>query len=431
MDRVLFAEEWRSERLLTVFRAAIWTLVGCGTGAFDVSHGVAPTAGSIVTLGWGITCAVLVVTVLRRRYHRSMALLLTTADFATLAVAHHFVHQSYSEFAPDLIPHQLSRNAFGVMLLMAANVSRFSWRLTAWSIALACAVHTYTLWLLGRLEPAAFQDYVLIGSLGALLLYAGVRARHVLLRMKQRDALARFLPGPIVDRLEQDPSAFDLGGEEQEATILFADIRRFTEISSTMRPAEVVAMLNEYFGEMVDEVFAWDGILDKFIGDGMCAVFGPPLVGEDQAARAMRCAAGMLDRLGELNRRRTARGEVALDIGIGLHSGKVLAGNIGTPVRMEYTHIGDVVNTASRIEGLTSQLAEPILVSDTTYQRAGGERSVPARALEPVSVKGKDAPLSIYAIDVGEMSKLRALAPPPPAGAAIPVGAPSDRARRR
>jgi adenylate cyclase len=400
IERVFFDEEHRAERIITWFRAGIWTVVGLGTLAFDHRHGAGPSIGGVATTAWGVSCLVLGLAVLRRHYHRGLTAALITIDFAMLTIAHHFVFERYRIYAPALLPHQLDRNSMGVMMLLAANAMRMSWRLTLWSALLAAACHTYVLSLHHMLEPAAYQGYVLIACATAVMLHVGRRSRLVVLRVQERNALARFLPGPIVERLAENPGALDLGGKEQEVTVLFADIRDFTAISQAMKPAEVVDMLNEYFAEMVEEVFGWNGVLDKFIGDGICAVFGPHGgAGGDQAARALRCAAGMLDRLERLNVRRVARGEPPLRIGIGLHSGQVLAGNVGSPMRMEYTHIGDVVNTASRIEGLTKELKESILISAETYDRAGGERAIAARCLPPVTVKGKSEPLAIFAVD--------------------------------
>jgi adenylate cyclase len=158
-------------------------------------------------------------------------------------------------------------------------------------------------------------------------------------------------------------------------------------------------MLNEYFTEMVDEIFAWRGVLDKFLGDGICAVFTTVVDQEEPARRALGCATGMLARLAELNARRALRGEPRLEIGIGLHTGRLLAGTIGSPVRMEYTHIGDVVNIASRVQELTKRFEVPLLASADTVERAGGAERFASRDIGPAEIRGRAEPVQLFAID--------------------------------
>jgi class 3 adenylate cyclase len=212
---------------------------------------------------------------------------------------------------------------------------------------------------------------------GGLLAFSSVLLRRIIHRVKERDAFARFLPGPVVERLTRDPTAIQLGGERQDATVLFTDIRGFSQIADEVEPEVVVALLNEYFQEMVEEVFDHHGILDKFIGDGLCAVFND-LGGDDHAHRAVACAQGMIARLATINAARVGRGEEAIAIGIGIHTGKLVAGNIGSQRRLEYTHIGETVNTAARIEGMTKDLAVPLLISRCA-DAANPSRSTPWR----------------------------------------------------
>jgi adenylate cyclase len=171
-----------------------------------------------------------------------------------------------------------------------------------------------------------------------------------------------------------------------------------------MPPAEVVAFLNSYLDAMVEVVVAEGGTVDKFIGDAVMATFGVPVARGDDALRAVRAAVGMLTRLEQWNVERAARGQARLEIGIGLHTGEVLAGNIGSTRKMEYTVIGDTVNTASRIEGLNKAFHTHLLISAETYAQV--RAAVTARPLEPVEVKGKREKLLVY-----EVSGLIPLAP--------------------
>jgi adenylate cyclase len=213
-------------------------------------------------------------------------------------------------------------------------------------------------------------------------------------RVVERKALERFLSSAIVEKILASPDEIHLGGENQTVTVLFADIRNFTRMAEKMAPQKVVELLNEYFTEMTDLIFDNGGTLDKYLGDGIMAVFGAPIARPDDAARSVKTAVEMQRALAQLNLDWENRGQPPVQAGIGVNTGPVTAGNIGSARRMDYTVIGDTVNTASRL--CSNAKGRQILVSDSTFRQLGG--SLPARKLQPIRVKGRETPVEIYEI---------------------------------
>ncbi|HOX28550.1 MAG TPA: adenylate/guanylate cyclase domain-containing protein, partial [bacterium] len=204
----------------------------------------------------------------------------------------------------------------------------------------------------------------------------------------------RYVTKQVADEIIRNPNAVSLGGKKQMVTVLFSDIRGFTVFSEKYAPEEVVARLNEYLSAMVDVIFENEGTLDKFIGDAVMAVFGSPIAHDDDPLRAVKTALDMQRRLNGLNEKWTSEGREPLVIGIGINTGEVIAGNIGDMRRMEYTVIGDNVNLASHIEGLTKNFNCPILMSASTYELV--KDKVVAKNLGSVSMKGKLREVEIY-----------------------------------
>jgi adenylate cyclase len=213
-------------------------------------------------------------------------------------------------------------------------------------------------------------------------------------RVVERQALERFLSSNIVEKILANPNEIHLGGENQTVTILFSDIRGFTRMSEHMEPHAVVELLNEYFSEMTDLIFDSGGTLDKYLGDGIMAVYGAPLPKPDDALRATKTAMEMQRALVALNRDWESRGQQPLRMGVGVNTGPVTAGNIGSAKRMDYTVIGDAVNLASRL--CSNAAGAQILVSESTYLQLNGR--IPAQRLEPIRVKGKETPVELYEV---------------------------------
>lgn len=208
-----------------------------------------------------------------------------------------------------------------------------------------------------------------------------------------RTTMARYMAKEVVDRLlEQGEEA--LAGASQEATVLFSDIRRFTTIAERLGTRMTVTLLNEYFTEMVEVIFNNGGILDKYIGDAIMAVFGAPVQNPFDADNALKAANDMLRALRQINTRRAKEGQEQFEIGIGLSTGEVMAGNIGSVKRMEYTVIGDTVNLAARLESATKHYGVTILVSEATVARLASRADL--REIDLVRAKGFSRPALIY-----------------------------------
>jgi adenylate cyclase len=208
-----------------------------------------------------------------------------------------------------------------------------------------------------------------------------------------RSTMSRYMSKEVADQL-LSAGELELGGKEQKVTVMFTDVRSFTTIAEALGPRQTVSLLNEYFTEMVDVIFQHGGILDKYMGDGIMALYGAPLVGANDADNALAAADEMMRRLAQLNLRRVAAGQAALDIGIGFSTGPTVVGNIGSVRRLDYTVIGDTVNLASRLEGATKQYSARILLSEMTVRDL--KKPSTLREIDLIRVKGKDRPVAVY-----------------------------------
>ena len=180
----------------------------------------------------------------------------------------------------------------------------------------------------------------------------------------------------MIELIEKDPEKYIRpGGEEKELTVLFSDIRGFTTISESLTPDELVLLLNEYFGKMTDIVFATDGTLDKYIGDAIMAFWGSPYPQADHAFRSCSCALQMVRGLAELNAKWKASGHPPISIGIGLNTGLVNVGNMGSATQALWTVMGDNVNLASRLEGITKEYHVQLVISEATCRLVAANSS--------------------------------------------------------
>jgi adenylate cyclase len=246
----------------------------------------------------------------------------------------------------------------------------------------------FGLWL-SFVLPAA----VLVANYGAVTSFRMIFEERE--KRKIRRAFGQYVAPGVIALLEKDPQRyFRPGGERRELTIMFSDIRSFTTIAEGLTPEELVSVLNTYLGEMTDVLFKSWGTLDKYIGDALMAFWNSPYPQEEHATRAASCALNMLRRLEEMNAAWAAAGKKQLSIGIGLNTGPVNVGNMGSEKRLSWTVMGDHVNLASRLEGMTKEYHCRVIVSEYTYMQI--RDAFVCRELDRIRVKGKLQPVAIY-----------------------------------
>ncbi len=210
-----------------------------------------------------------------------------------------------------------------------------------------------------------------------------------------RRAFQHYLNKTVVDMVIKDPSRLKLGGERRECTVFFSDVRGFTTLSEKLAPEQLVHVLNTYLTPMTDLIFKYDGTLDKYIGDAIMAFFNAPIDQSDHAIRACHVSVDMMTELDHLRKVWAAEGMThTIDIGIGLNSGPMVVGNMGTPNYFNYTAMGDTVNLGSRLEGINKEYGTNIIISQSTYDLA--KEVIHVREMDLVKVKGKNDPVHIY-----------------------------------
>jgi adenylate cyclase len=235
----------------------------------------------------------------------------------------------------------------------------------------------------------------------ALALLAGTAYRYFVEDYEKRVVkrlFGRYVSKDVFEQLMADPGGAELGGRRREMSVLFSDIRGFTAVTEKGNPEALVIQLNEYFSRMVEMVFRHKGTVDKFVGDMVMALYSAPVEDSDHAEHAVATAVDMVRELGELNSKWAERGMPQLDIGIGINSGDMIAGNIGSSAIMSYTVIGDNVNLGSRLESLNKNYGSRIIISDASRTRLTGNYDI--RPLGEVVVKGKTKPVAIFEVVV-------------------------------
>jgi adenylate cyclase len=254
---------------------------------------------------------------------------------------------------------------------------------------------TYRIWI---------ADFLPSAALG--LNYAGIISYRFFFeereKRKMRGAFSQYVPPGLINQIMLRPELLRLGGEEKELTALFSDIRGFTAMSEGLSPTALVDVLNEYLSEMTDVIFKHWGTLDKYIGDAIMAFWGAPYPQDDHALRACRAALEMQQALIRLQDRWQQEGRPHIEIGVGINTGAMVVGNMGSKTRFNFTIMGDNVNLASRLEGTNKEFGTRLIISDSTCQAVRHELLV--RELDLIRVKGKVKPVKIFQL-VGTLAE--------------------------
>jgi adenylate cyclase len=238
----------------------------------------------------------------------------------------------------------------------------------------------------------AYPSIAVIACFTAITLYRFISEEKR--RKEVKFAFENFMDPKVVHEILKDPGDIKLGGEEKEITVYFSDIEKFSTISEKLQPNELIELLNEYLSEMTDIILDYGGFLDKYIGDSIVAAFGAPLAQQDHAVKACLATIDNQKRLIELNRKFKEEGRLQIKARIGLNSGTVLVGNVGSTNRLSYTVIGDEVNLGARLEAANKYYGTYTMISERTYELA--KSYIEVRELDMIRVVGKEKPVKVY-----------------------------------
>lgn len=383
--RLLAREGRRNEYRVALVRVFAYSLVT----VIDVllwAAGMRPL-GNLVLPVILIGAAGALVLIVRRWYRRWFAYAIPVLDAVFI------IEMVTSRFERGGVTASLIATAALACGLFAATGSiRFEPRAAAWTTGLALVM----LWILiGTRAETSGMLYAVVAllAIGMLNLWLSDLVRRSLEGVRGRMMLERFLQRSVVEHAFTDPEALIAAPKTVDATVLVSDLRGFTALSERLAPTEVLELLSEVHGALAEVVQRHGGIVDKFMGDGMLAVFGAPEPMRDHAARAVAAAHDLRGALAAVNARHPDR--VPLKIGVGLHSGSLIAGVLGSGDRLEFTIIGDTVNTASRLEALTKEHGVEVLISGATADRIPGHGLA---SLGESSLRGRTERVALYTL---------------------------------
>lgn len=309
------------------------------------------------------------------------------------SLAHTFLTKDWLQPAPMWV-------AAVLLLLLGLIIGAVTvYARTRWSILVALLLWigvlggSFVAFDNGVLLDIVWPTITIIFAFAIVTIERRITAEHERRRLKS--LFSRYVSPSVVETILADPSKLNLGGERRHMTVFFSDIRGFTSFSETMDPETLVQALNRYLDRMTDIVFQHEGVLDKYIGDAVMAFWNAPLEQDDHALRGVTTALDMRNALQDMNAS-SAFGSQEFKIGMGLHTGEMIVGNTGGKVHTDYTVLGDSVNLASRLEGLTKEYGVDILITQATVDELRGTMLV--RRLDKVAVKGRREPVTVYEV---------------------------------
>ncbi len=276
--------------------------------------------------------------------------------------------------------------------LLVISVRRFRYLASGLvGLVVVVAVISFVSFDLGIIFPLLYLLFAILISAGGMLGFQYITESKE--KRFIRQSFQYYLSPAVINQIIEHPENLRLGGEKREVTILFSDIRGFTSISEQLSPEQLVQVMNEYLTAMTDIIMKYNGVVDKYIGDAIMAFWGAPVTNQQHAQDAVLAALEMIEKLKEMNAEWRSRSLPPLAIGIGISTGEVIVGNMGSNKRFNYTIMGDEVNFSSRLEGLNKMYGTTCVVGEATVQKTNG---IGFRLLDSVTVKGKAIPKNIF-----------------------------------
>jgi class 3 adenylate cyclase len=301
-----------------------------------------------------------------------------------------------------IIPDAKIKGAIIIMLCLLGGIITYYFKPWMAFLSIIAIVVLY----LGAVDFLFIRHSILLETLSLLFVIPVIGSTYFYKfiteekeRQRTRNLFGRYVSKNVMESIMSNPGNLALGGTRRKVTILFSDINNFTPTSEKLSPEELMRYLNDYFDEMNAIIMKYNGTIKQFVGDEIMVIYGAPLEQEDQALLAVQTALDMVDRLREMRQRDATGNSGFYEVKIGIHTGEVVAGNVGSLERTEYAAVGDNVNLTSRIEGLNKRLHTTILISEETYQEVRGRLdNAEFISFEPQEVKGKEKPIQVYEV---------------------------------